>query len=76
MNTYLEDLRPGERFRVLGSDLQGELLRINTCTATVRYDGFVTREIRSARDHTTVQIKAPHAPITIAPRTVVMRLAS
>ena len=73
MQTYLDRLKPGTRFRLAGMpEIRGELVSCGDCSATVRLDGG-TREVEiENQDGTTRRFSARRATTTTwAPATVV-----
>ena len=60
----LRELPEGHRFHVVGSPLQGRLIRLGPGSAVVRYDAYETR------DSGTTTSVGPHVT-TIAPNTVI-----
>jgi hypothetical protein len=64
----LDTLAPGDRFEIPGIDKRGTLVHLGFGTAVVRYDGLTVVEIAGKT------FNRPNAPITIAPRTEVVRL--
>ena len=73
MQTYLDRLKPGTRFRLAGMpEVTGTLIDCTDCSATVRIDGG-TREVEiENQDGTTRRFRASRATTTTwAPATVV-----
>ena len=73
MQTYLDRLKPGTRFRLAGMpQVTGELISVSDCSATVRLDGG-TREVEFENDDgTTRRFRASRVTTTTwAPATVV-----
>ena len=73
MQTYLDRLKPGTRFRLAGMpQVTGELVSCGDCSATVRIDGG-TREVEfENEDGTTRRFRASRVTTTTwAPATVV-----
>ena len=73
MQTYLDRLKPGTRFRLAGMpQVTGTLINVSDCSATVRIDGG-TREVEfENEDGTTRRFRASRTTTTTwAPATVV-----
>jgi hypothetical protein len=73
MQTYLDRLKPGTRFRLTGlPQVTGTLINVSDCSATVRLDGG-TREVEIENpDGTTRRFRASRVTTTTwAPATVV-----
>ena len=75
--TYLEELEPGDRFRVCGagSTLVGTLIGLSAGAASVKYDGVNRKVIRDDEGNVTADFEAPNRPTIIARRTEVERVA-
>ena len=73
MQTYLDRLKPGTRFRLKGMpEVTGELISVSDCSATVRIDGGVREVEIENPDGTTRRFRAsPVTTTTWAPATVV-----
>src|SRR5262245_102286 len=73
MQTYLERLKPGTRFRLVGMpEVTAELLSCSDCSAVVRLDGGTHEVEIENKDGTTRRFRARRAATTTwAPATVV-----
>ena len=73
MQSYLERLKPGTRFRLAGMpEVTGELISVSDCSATVRLDGGIREVEFENPDGTTRRFRASRVTTTTwAPATVV-----
>ena len=72
--TYLEQLDPGERFRVLCTGREGTLVGLSAGAASIKYDGLNHRQIKDAEGAVQAEFEAPNRPIIVARRTEVERI--